>query len=138
MKRAILMMIAVVVFGCANHRQARRHSALHEIAADILTTNVFCQAEQRVEPSLAEHGVRANNVEDFPEFGVLDGAWSLVFGDKSFQQLSGGLVVREQPQLLVKRLNCCHRLLLVQKAECAQVIHVAAGLAPGFYIIEPA
>jgi hypothetical protein len=26
MKRAILMMIAVVVFGCANHREARRKS----------------------------------------------------------------------------------------------------------------
>jgi hypothetical protein len=55
---------------------------------------------------LAEHGVRADDVENFPEFGVLDGAWSAVFGDKSFQRLSGGLVVQEKPQLIFKRFNC--------------------------------
>jgi len=59
---------------------ARRHAALDEIAADILRTNVFRQAEQRVEPSLAEHRVRANDLEDFPELAVFDGAFGVMFG----------------------------------------------------------
>jgi hypothetical protein len=109
---------------------------LNEIAVNILNTNVFCQAKQRIKSSLAQHGVRANDIENFAEFGVFDGASRVMFSDKSFQQLGGGLVVREKPQLLFKRLDCCDRLLLVHEAECAQVIHIAAWLAPRFDMVE--
>jgi hypothetical protein len=88
MKRAILMMIAVVVFGCANHREARRKSV-----------QLYPGLPQREVVSL--FGM-PNKAEGNPDEGNPSGDYEESGGKSNFQHRTGDELVWEYEKIDLK------------------------------------